>query len=129
MMKVLIVDDNRLLCWTMGRMLSKRNIVNQVVEEGKSALSEVRRTFYDIIFLDIHLPDANGLDLMKEIRKISPTTKVVIMSSDGSEDTVRRVLSVGAMRFMEKPFDNSEVMTVLEATLLRKPAPRPSTNE
>ena len=110
-------------------MLSKRNIVNQVVEEGKSAMSEVRRTFYDIIFLDIHLPDANGLDLMKEIRKISPTTKVVIMSSDGSEDTVRRVLSVGAMRFMEKPFDNSEVMTVLEATLLRKPAPRPSTNE
>ncbi|TRZ78386.1 MAG: response regulator [Deltaproteobacteria bacterium] len=128
-MKVLIVDDNRLLCWGMGGMLSKRNIVHQVVEDGKNALSEVRGTFYDLVFLDIHLPDANGLDLMQEIRRISPGTKVVIISSDGSENNVRRALAAGALRFMEKPFDNSEVMAVVEAVLSRQPAPSPSPNE
>jgi len=127
--KVLIVDDNRLLCWGMGRMLSKRNIVHQAVEDGKNALSEVRGTFYDLVFMDIHLPDANGLDLMQEIRKISPGTKIVIISSDGSENNVRRALAEGALRFMEKPFDISEVMAVVEATLLRQPASSPLPNE
>lgn len=128
-MKVLIVDDNRLLCCGMGRMLSKRNLVHQIVHDGKNALSAVRETFYDLVFLDIHLPDANGLNLMQEIRRISPGTKVVIISSDGSENNVRRALAEGALRFMEKPFDISEVMAVVEAALLRQPSPSPSPNE
>ena len=126
-MKVLIVDDNRLVCWGLGRTLSRRNIVHHAVGDGKNALSEVRGTFYDLVFLDIHLPDANGLDLMREIRRISPDTKVVIISSDGSENNVRRALAAGALRFMEKPYDNSEVMEVLEAARQREPAP-PSPN-
>jgi len=124
-MKVLIVDDNRLLCWGMGRMLAKGNIVHQTVEDGKKALAEVRRTFYDLVFLDIHLPDANGLDLMQEIRRISPGTKVVIISSDGSENNIRRALAAGALRFIEKPFENAEVMAVLAEALPRQLVPTP----
>lgn len=124
-MKVLIVDDNKLVCLGLGRTLSKRDIVHHAVEDGKNALSELGGTFYDLVFLDIHLPDANGLDLMQEIRRISPDTKVVIISSDGSENNVRRALAAGALRFMEKPYDNSEIMEVLEAALPRKPASRP----
>jgi len=127
-MKVLIVDDNELICLGLGRTLSRRNIVHHAVEDGENALSEVRRTFYDLVFLDIHLPDANGLDLIREIRRISPGTKVVILSSDGSENNVRRALAEGALRFMEKPYENSEVMEILEAARPPKPAP-PSPNE
>jgi DNA-binding response OmpR family regulator len=121
-MKVLIVDDNRLLCWALGRTLSRKNIVHHAVEDGKNALAEVRGTFYDLVFLDIHLPDANGLDLLQEIRRISPDTKVVILSSDGSENNIRRAHAAGAMWFIEKPYDNSEMTEVLEAVLTRKPA-------
>jgi len=122
-MKVLIVDDNELVCWGLGRTLSRRNIVHHSVRDGKNALSEVRGTFYDLVFLDIHLPDANGLDLMPEIRRISPDTKVVIISSDGSEVNIRRALAAGALRFMEKPYDNSGVMEALESARPRKPDP------
>jgi DNA-binding NtrC family response regulator len=124
-MKVLIVDDNELVCWGLGKTLSRWNIVHHAVGDGKNALSEVRGTFYDLVFLDIHLPDANGLDLMPEIRRISPDTKVVIISSDGSEDNIRRALAAGALRFMEKPYDNSGVMEALEAARPRKPASPP----
>jgi DNA-binding response OmpR family regulator len=127
-MKVLIVDDNQLLCLGLGRTLALRNIVHHAVGDGKNALSEVRGTFYDLVFLDIHLPDANGLDLMREIRRISPETKIVILSSDGSEDNVRRALAAGALRFIEKPYEIPEVMDVLEAALPRKPSSR-SPNE
>lgn len=127
-MKVLIVDDNKLVCLGLGRTLGRRNIVHHAVESGENALTEIRGTFYDLVFLDIHLPDANGLDLMQEIRRISPDTKIVILSSDGSESNVRRALAADALRFMEKPFDTAEVMEALEAALPRKPAP-PSPNE
>jgi DNA-binding response OmpR family regulator len=127
--KVLIVDDNELVCLGLGRTLGRRNIVHHSVEDGKNALSEIRGTFYDLVFLDIHLPDANGLDLLQEIRRISPDTQVVILSSDGSENNVRRALAAGALRFMEKPYDISEVMEVLEAALPRKPALHPANGQ
>jgi two-component system response regulator HydG len=113
--KVLIVDDNHLLCLGLGRTLAKRNIVHHAVEDGKSAMSELRRTYYDLVFLDIGLPDANGLDLMQDIREVSPDTKIVIISSDGSAGNVQRAMAGGALRFMEKPFDASDILAVLEA--------------
>lgn len=121
-MKVLIVDDNELVCLGLGGTLGRRNIVHHAVEDGKNALSEIRGTFYDLVFLDIHLPDANGLDLLLEIRRISPDTQVVILSSDGSEDNVRRALAAGALRFIEKPYDNAGVMEALEAARPRESA-------
>lgn len=116
-MKVLIVDDNQLLCPGLGRMLSRMNLLHRAVEDGANALTEVRATFYNLVFLDIRLPDANGLDLMKEFRWISPETKIVVISSDGSESNVRRALSEGALRFLHKPFDRSEVEEALESAL------------
>ncbi len=124
-MNVLIVDDNTLVCWGLERVLSRKGIVHRAAGDGKSALSEIRGTFYDLVFLDIHLPDANGLDLMRDIRRISPGTKVVILSSDGSPDNVRRALDAGALRFLEKPCDNAEVMEVLEAARHPERAPSP----
>lgn len=122
-MKVLIVDDNQLLCLGLGRMLSRLDLFHRAVEDGANALAEVRATFYDLVFLDIRLPDANGLDLMKELRWISPGTKFVIISSDGSAMNVQRALSEGALRFLHKPFDRSEFEEALEAALpcLRRP--------
>jgi len=128
-MKVLIVDDNELLCLGLGRTLAMWDIAHHAVGDGENALSAVRGTFYDLVFLDIHLPDANGLDLMREIRRISPDTQVVILSSDGSEDNVRRALAEGALRFMEKPYDNSEVMEVVESARPPKPALPPPNEE
>lgn len=119
-MKVLIVDDNQLVCWGLGRTLSRRGIFHLAVENGKDAMSEIRRTFYDLVFLDIRLPDANGLELLPEILRISPVTKVIIISSDGSESNVQRALSGGALRFMEKPYSSEQLLEVLEAAAPRK---------
>jgi DNA-binding response OmpR family regulator len=128
-MKVLIVDDNKLICLGLGRTLSRRNIVHHAVEDGKNALSEISGTFYDLVFLDIHLPDGNGLDLLREIRRISPATKVVILSSDGSENNVRWALAAGAVRFVEKPYEISEVMDALDAARPREPGSPPPNDQ
>ncbi|MBI5576060.1 MAG: response regulator [Deltaproteobacteria bacterium] len=125
-MKVLIVDDNQLLCWGLGKTLSKRGIIHHAVENGTDALSEIRSAFYDLVFLDIKLPDANGLDLLPVIRGISPGTKVVVISSNGSESNVRRAMAAGAVRFMEKPYTCEELAEALEAVFPRKSEGKPA---
>jgi DNA-binding NtrC family response regulator len=125
-MKVLIVDDNQLVCWGLGRILTRRGFLHHAVENGTDAMSEIRRTFYDLVFLDIRLPDANGLDLLPEILRISPESKVIVISSDGSENNVRRAMAAGAVRFMEKPYGNEELLEVLETVTPRRSEDRPA---
>jgi len=115
-MNALIVDDNPLVRWSLERTLAKRGIPGRGVETGQQAMLEVRRMSYELIILDIHLPDANGLDLLEEIRSISPGSKVVVISSHRSEDNVQRAIVGGAVRFMEKSCGPAWMVTeILEA--------------
>jgi CheY-like chemotaxis protein len=80
------------------------------------ALAELRRQPYDIVFLDIHLPDANGIELLQEIDRISPDAIVIIMSGDASDSNRQRAYNGGAVQFLEKPFDLSEVHGIIKST-------------
>lgn len=125
-MKVLIVDDNALVCWALEKMLAKQGISAHGVDTGDKGMSEVRRMPYELIFLDIHLPDANGLDLLEEIRRISPDSKVVMISSDCVESNVQRAMAGGALRFLEKPFRPSEITEVLDEVRRHPPSSLPA---
>jgi len=114
--KVLIVDDDKLICWALDKEFAGLGLSTHVVETGEDALTELRKRPFDIVFLDIHLPDSNGIDLLGEIDRISPDTKIIIMSGDASETNRQRALSGGALQFLEKPFDLSEVHGIINST-------------
>jgi CheY-like chemotaxis protein len=114
--KVLVVDDDKLICWALEREFAGTGHSTRVVEYGTDALAELHRRPYDIVFLDIHLPDMNGLELLQEIDKISPAPTIIIMSGDASDTNRQRAYNGGAVQFLEKPFDLSEVHGILEST-------------
>lgn len=114
--KVLVVDDEPLLCWALKKRFSARNISVHAVGNGKEALGELRENRYGMVLLDIHLPDGNGLDLLGEIRKISPGTKVIVISADGTERNRERAFSEGAYQFLEKPFNIRDLDRVMESS-------------
>ncbi|MGE5699022.1 MAG: response regulator [Deltaproteobacteria bacterium] len=114
--RVLIVDDDMLICWALDKEFAGLGLSTHVVETGEDALAEFRRRPYDIVFLDIHLPDSNGIDLLGEFNRIAPDAKIIIMSGDASESNRQRALSGGALQFLEKPFDLSEVHGILNST-------------
>lgn len=113
---MLVVDDDKLICWALEKEFASLDLGIRIVENGQDALSEIRRQSYDIVFLDIHLPDLNGLDLLQEIVTISPDATVIIMSADASETNRQRAYTGGALQFLEKPFDLSEVHGILKST-------------
>jgi len=115
--RVLVVDDDPLICWAIQKGLTADRVETHAVGSGAECLDAVMRGMYDLVFLDIHLPDANGIDLLRKIRTISPATQVVIASADGSEANKEQALSAGAVQFIEKPFEISTITQVVISTL------------
>jgi CheY-like chemotaxis protein len=113
--KVLVVDDDHLICWALEKEFAGLGLSTQVANNGEEALSELRRQAYDIVFLDIHLPDRNGMTLLGEIERTSPDTTIIIMSGDASETNLERAFAGGALQFLEKPFDLSEIHGILKS--------------
>ncbi len=111
--KVLVVDDDSLIRWALQRELAFLALPARFVGNAREALAELRDGRYDLVFLDINLPDGNGVEILDEIRRISPDAGVVIMSADATEENRRRAIDAGVIQFIEKPFDMSEIHKVL----------------
>lgn len=113
--RVLIVDDDPLICWALERELSALNLAVSHCHVGKDALGRIGAANYALVILDVHLPDANGIDVLEEIKRGSPATRVIVISADASPATVRRALAGGAEQFVEKPFDPSTILGYAQA--------------
>jgi CheY-like chemotaxis protein len=122
--RVLVVDDDNLICWALEKEFTTLNLDARIVGNAADALAELRRQRFDIVFLDIHLPDLNGLEILEEIGGISPGATVIIMSGDTSEANRQRAYSGGAVQFLEKPFDLSEIHGILNSTSGDRPQKR-----
>ena len=111
--KILIVDDDQAVLHGMPKALHKLCDFQgeiKTAKNGDEAIKEISNSFYDICFLDIHLPDCNGLEIMKKIKNESPKTYVVIMTAAFiTNDTERAILKEDGASLIEKPIDLYEV--------------------
>lgn len=115
--RILIVDDEPLILSGLSNALYKlRDFHGEIktVETGGQAIKEIRHCSYSICFLDLHLPDLNGLQVMKKIREISPATKVAIISAGPVSDEAKREIQKGGALFFPKPFILSEVKSFVK---------------
>lgn len=113
MIKILLVDDEKLIIYSLSRILKDGGFDVTCVENGKDALLAVQRDCFDICFLDVHLPDANGLELQKIIRKKCPLTRIIIMTAVSLTEAQVHSLNNNTCRYLPKPFELSQVQTLL----------------
>ncbi|MBI5409033.1 MAG: response regulator [Nitrospirae bacterium] len=115
--RILIVDDEPLILTGLSQALHKvcgfKGEVRTVVN-GREAIEEVSLCSFDICFLDINLPDINGLIVMKEIKEVSPKTKVVIMTASFLTDEMKSTIEDNASLLIPKPFDLSVVKAFID---------------
>ena len=126
--EVLVVDDDSLICWALQKEFASASLAARFAGNARDALAGLRDHSCDVIFLDIRLPDGNGLELLGEIRTLSPDARIVILSADATEENRRRAIEGGVVQFIEKPFDISEIRKVLRTVagddLPRRKSPR-----
>lgn len=114
MAKILIVDDSR----TSRRIL--RNILTDAghevlgeAENGEIAVEKATTLNPDIITLDITMPIMDGLEALKIIKKDNQVVKVVMISASGQKNKMMEAISMGAVEFLLKPFEEDEIINVM----------------
>ena len=115
--QILVVDDDPYFLRGISRML--RSAGYEVIEAvtGKDCLLKAQENELDLAFLDVMLPDTNGLSLMPELQKIRPNMSIVVMTAHGDMEIVIQALRLGAVDFLKKPIQLLELEAVLEKTL------------
>ena len=119
MQKILIVDDEALILYCLSMMLEKNDREVTTVASGRAAIEEFEHNHYDLCLLDVHLGDMSGLEIMKIIKKVSPDTKVVIMTASEIDHEEMQSIREHAHGFMTKPFNLFQVTTTVDKLLSR----------
>lgn len=119
-MKVLIVEDETELLDTVTSYLKSEEFICERAETYFDAEDKIISFKYDIIILDITLPDGNGLDLLKLIKKQSPQTGVLIVSAKNSLDDKLSGLDLGADDYITKPFHLAELNSRINSLIRRR---------
>lgn len=119
-LKILVVDDNKKMLCLFKRILNLQRYRITTVESGKDAVERAKKTEFDLAFVDMVMPEMDGVETFKELKKINPKIVVVMMSGFAVEEKIAEVLKLGAYEYLHKPFAIAEIMTIigkLEQTL------------
>jgi two-component system OmpR family response regulator len=118
-MNILVVEDDELLAVGLTRALSKNDYSVIHASTGSYAISSASTNEFDLVILDLGLPDMDGLDVLREIRKSLHSVPVLVLTArDGVEHQVKG-LNAGADDYMEKPFDLRELEARIKALIRR----------
>lgn len=119
-MKVLIIDDHPLILSALQSVIQGLgdNIEVAVADSGKAARSALAQDArFDLVLLDLHLGDANGFDLLSELRETYPAIAVVVVSASDRTSDVIRAIDMGAMGFVPKRASNETLVAALQQVM------------
>lgn len=107
---VLIIDNEKDMCSLLQDALNHRKYNVAIANTKREALSCIKREMPDVVFLDLKLPDGDGIKLISKIKKTYPETVVNIISAYGSEESREEAKKRGAYSFIDKPFTEIEIL-------------------
>jgi DNA-binding response OmpR family regulator len=119
--KVLIIDDEINLRETLTRILRRVGCEVSTAEEGKKALQLIENGTFDLVYLDIHLPQLDGLQILKEIRQQDTQLPVILLTGYGSLQSAMEAVRLGATDYLLKPYD-PEVLVARTRIILKEQA-------
>lgn len=117
--RVLVVDDEPSILTLLSYHLAKEGFDVVTVEDGRSALDMGKTQRFDIIILDIMLPQLDGVEVCKALRKVGIETPIVMLSAKGEELDKVLALELGADDYLTKPFSPRELLARVKAILRR----------
>lgn len=111
---VLIVDDEPLIQWALSEMLAGSGIAATVAPDGATALGRIVSAVpkVDVVLLDYHLPDAQGMDVLDALRRAAPEAVIVVMTGHVTPGLITAAQAHGAFRVVDKPID-PDALTLL----------------
>jgi DNA-binding NtrC family response regulator len=107
---ILVIDDEAEIREGLELLLTSEGYSVTCAETGESGLARLEEEPYDLLLLDVSLPDRNGLDLLRDIRMRDPHLPIVLITAYGSIDMARQAFKSGAQDYITKPWSNDELL-------------------
>jgi len=119
-LKILVIDDERGMREGCRRILESESYQVLTAENGVQGLELAKSDQFDMVLIDLKMPDIDGLEVLKEIRKIDAETIPIIVSGHGTIETAVEAMIAGAFDFLTKPFTPDQLLKVIEKGLAQK---------
>ncbi len=119
---VLIIDDEAAIRESLQTLLELEGYEVEAAASGEEGLARLGDRPFDLVLLDLALPDRNGLDLLSEIRVLDPQLSVIMITAYGTVENAVRAMQSGAANFIQKPWDNEKLLADVRAVVGRRKA-------
>jgi DNA-binding response OmpR family regulator len=113
--RVLVVDDDPLVRWSVTEALRAHGVEADEAGDGRTAIAEFDKAC-DLVLLDLHLPDSQDFQILRRIRAEAPSVPVIVMTAYASREIADAAASLGSS-LMPKPFDLDDLMTAVDTAL------------
>ncbi|HEY3150432.1 MAG TPA: response regulator [Candidatus Binatia bacterium] len=117
---ILVVDDERNIRNNLGMVLEAEGYKVDTASNGDDAIRRVKEGLYDIAFVDIQMPQMDGLELLRYLRGLRPKMPVVMLTAYGTVSRAVEAMKLGAVDFLEKPFDPKTISLLCQEILERQ---------
>ncbi len=118
-LRVLVVDDEEDFGTAVATRLRRRGFEASAVFAGRDALRIIQRTRYDVMVLDLKMPEMDGVEVLREVRRLDPNLQVVVLTGHGTVEAGIEGMQLGAADFLQKPLAIENLCTVIEAVAER----------
>jgi two-component system, NtrC family, response regulator AtoC len=115
--RILIVDDEKLVRWALTQKCAEFGYQTVEAETGQEALRALQNESVDLVLLDVHLPDLNGIEVLEKLKQAGETRSIIMMTADPQLDDVKAALRLGAYDFVSKPLNFDELSITLQNAL------------
>ncbi len=118
--RVLVIDDEEPIREILSQIISNAGYQIQVVADGNSGLKAMGEGDYDVVLLDMHLPDIQGLELIPRLKEISPETSLIMITGHATVESAVKAIRSGAYDYLEKPLHTDGVLLAISQAAERK---------
>jgi len=118
--KILAVDDEEVILNSFRKILVVNGYSVDTVQTGQEALGLIQKNSYDFVFTDLKMPEMSGVDVCKGVKHLRPDVDVIIITGYASIETAVETLKFGAMDYVQKPFTEDELLTMVKKFVLRR---------
>ena len=118
--KILAVDDEEIVLSSFRKILVLGGYSIDTVEKGKEALGLIQKRDYDFVFVDLKMPEMDGIDVTKAVKHLRPDIDVIVITGYASVESAVETMKYGAMDYVQKPFTEDELLEFVDNSLIRR---------
>lgn len=117
---VLVVDDRKELRTSVAYLLKTKGYFTDAAASAEEALEKIKKKRYDVVVMDVNLPGKKGVDVIPDIKGISPDTKIILMTGEAEDHELEEGLKKGAVTYIRKPFDMTVFLKTIRQVLKKR---------